>query len=150
MANMYSFLNSMQRGSGSAYLIIMPVYCLTNPTNKDLIFLMLNSSTDQKRFSQAIGWVWISVLSVFTKQNKKYLQILILLLLLFILTANGFSPGGSGTTMRHNTHITQNNTTIKRNTALKTTHTINTLHRMKIHQSQLQLYKVVLIKISML
>jgi hypothetical protein len=34
-------------------------------------------------------------------------------LLIFILTANGFSPGGSGTTIRHNTqttHITQNNT----------------------------------------
>jgi hypothetical protein len=73
---------------------------------------------------------------------------------LFILTANGFSPGGSGTTIRHNTqitHITQNNTTIKRNTAHKTTHTIkDTLHRMKIQQSQLQLYKVVLIKISMI
>jgi hypothetical protein len=44
----------------------------------------------------------------------------------FILTANGFLPGGSGTTVRHNTqitHITQNNTTIKRNTAHKTTHT---------------------------
>jgi hypothetical protein len=31
----------------------------------------------------------------------------ILLLLLFIWTANGFVPGGSGTTIRH---ITQNNT----------------------------------------
>jgi hypothetical protein len=73
-----------------------------------------------------------------------------LLLLLFILTARGFLPGGSGSTIRHNTqitHIPQNNTTIKRNTAHKTTHTINTLHRMKIQQSQLQLYKVVLIKI---
>jgi hypothetical protein len=29
------------------------------------------------------------------------------LLLLFILTANGFSPGGSGTTIRHNTHHTE-------------------------------------------
>jgi hypothetical protein len=59
-----------------------------------------------------------------------------------------FSPGGSGTTIRHNTqitHITQNNTTIKQNTAHKTTHTINTLHRMKIQQSQLQLYEIVLI-----
>jgi hypothetical protein len=59
------------------------------------------------------------------------------------LTANGFSPGGSGTTIRHNTqitHITQNNTTIKRNTEHKTTHTINTLNRMKIEQSQLELY----------
>jgi hypothetical protein len=85
---------------------------------------------------------------------------LLLLLLLFILTANGFLPGGSGTTIRHNkqiTHITQNNTTIKRNTAHKTTHTVNTLHRMNttysrilVQQSQLQFYKVVLIKISSL
>jgi hypothetical protein len=33
--------------------------------------------------------------------------------LLFMLTANGFLPGGSGTTIRHSTqitHITQNNT----------------------------------------
>jgi hypothetical protein len=39
---------------------------------------------------------------------------------LFILTANGFLPGGSGATIKHNkqiTHITQNNTMIKRNTA---------------------------------
>jgi hypothetical protein len=46
----------------------------------------------------------------------------------------GFLPGGSGYTIRHNkqiTHITQNNTTIKRNTAHTTTHTIKeTLHRM--------------------
>jgi hypothetical protein len=50
------------------------------------------------------------------------------LLYIFILTANGFSPGGSGTTIRHNTqttHITQNNTTIKRNTVHKNTHTHN-------------------------
>jgi hypothetical protein len=36
-----------------------------------------------------------------------------LLLLLFILTANGFLPGENGTTIRHNTQITritQNNT----------------------------------------
>jgi hypothetical protein len=46
-------------------------------------------------------------------------------LLLFILTANGFLPSGSGTTVGHNTqitHITQNNTTLKQNTAHKTTH----------------------------
>jgi hypothetical protein len=64
---------------------------------------------------------------------------------LFILAENGVSPSGSGTAIRHNTqitHITQNNTMIKGNTAHKTTHTINTLHRMKM-QSQLQLYKVV-------
>jgi hypothetical protein len=44
-------------------------------------------------------------------------------ILLFILTANGFLPGGSDNTIRHNkqiTHVTQNNTTIKRNTAHKT------------------------------
>jgi hypothetical protein len=55
--------------------------------------------------------------------------------IIIYLTANGASPGGSGTTIKHNTqttHITQNNTTIKRNTVHKTTHTINTLHRMKI------------------
>jgi hypothetical protein len=80
-------------------------------------------------------------------------MLLRILLLLFILIANGFSPGGSGTTIRHKTqitHITQNNTTIKRNTAHKTTHTINTVHRMKIQQSQLQLFKVASIKISMM
>jgi hypothetical protein len=56
------------------------------------------------------------------------------ILLLFILSANGFLPDGSVTTIRHNTqitHITQNNTTLKRNTAHKTTQTIqDTLHRM--------------------
>jgi hypothetical protein len=57
------------------------------------------------------------------KQNCDFL-----LLVSFILTANGFLPGGSGTTIRHNSHITQNNKKIKRNTAHKTTHTINTLH----------------------
>jgi hypothetical protein len=38
------------------------------------------------------------------------------LLLLFILTANGYLPGGSGTTIRHNKqikHITQNYTNDK-------------------------------------
>jgi hypothetical protein len=41
--------------------------------------------------------------------NIKYL----VLLLLFILTANGVLPGGIGTTIRHNiqiTHVTQNGT----------------------------------------
>jgi hypothetical protein len=61
-------------------------------------------------------------------------QSFIIIIIIIHLTANGFLPGGSGTTIRHNTqitHITQNNTTIKRNTAHKTTHTINdTLHRM--------------------
>jgi hypothetical protein len=31
---------------------------------------------------------------------------IIIILLLFILTANGFLPGGSGITIRHNTQIT--------------------------------------------
>jgi hypothetical protein len=69
--------------------------------------------------------------------NQELLLLLLLLLLfiyLFILTANGVLPDGSGYTIRHNkqiTHITQNNTTIKRNTTHKTTHTIkDTLHRM--------------------
>jgi hypothetical protein len=45
------------------------------------------------------------------------------------------------------THITQNNTTIKRNTAHKTIHTIkDTLHRMNTNKSQLQLYKLILIR----
>jgi hypothetical protein len=44
------------------------------------------------------------------------------IVLLFIVTANGFLPGGSGTTIRHNTqitHITQN----YRNNKGHTTHT---------------------------
>jgi hypothetical protein len=72
-------------------------------------------------------------------------------LLLFILTANGVLPGGSGTTIRHNTqitHITQNNTPHS-NTAHKTAQTIkdtlDTINTMQI-QLQLQLYKLILIK----
>jgi hypothetical protein len=44
------------------------------------------------------------------------------LFLYLYLTVNGVSPGGSGTTIRHNTqitHIIQNNTTMKRNTVHK-------------------------------
>jgi hypothetical protein len=62
--------------------------------------------------------------SLFAVTQKKYiyknstlnLQIrpyTLLFLLLFVLTVNGFLPGGSGSTIRHNTqitHITQNNT----------------------------------------
>jgi hypothetical protein len=72
-------------------------------------------------------------LEVIESDNPELL-LLLLLLLLLILTANGVLPGSSGNTISHNTqitHITQNNTTIKRNTAHKTTHTIkDTLHRM--------------------
>jgi hypothetical protein len=60
------------------------------------------------------------------KEDLKPRVVIVIILLLFILTANGFSLGGSGTTGRHNTQITrttQNSTTIKRNTAHKTTHT---------------------------
>jgi hypothetical protein len=49
----------------------------------------------------------------------------VIIILLFILTANGVSPGGSDTTIIHNTqstNITQNNTTIKRNTAYTKLH----------------------------
>jgi hypothetical protein len=61
------------------------------------------------------------------------------LLLLFILTANGFLPGGSSTTIRYNiqiTRITQNNTMIKRNTAHNKGHTTQNAY----NESQLQLY----------
>jgi hypothetical protein len=37
-----------------------------------------------------------------TVNNEK-----LLFYLLFILIANGFSPGGSGTTIKHNTHHTK-------------------------------------------
>jgi hypothetical protein len=57
----------------------------------------------------------------------------------YLLTANGFFPGGSVYTIRHKkqiTHITQNNTKIKRNTAHKTTHAIkDTLHRMNTNNN---------------
>jgi hypothetical protein len=55
---------------------------------------------------------WSLKLLVNIKLDTLY-NILLILLLLFILTANGVSPGGSGTTIRYNTqttHITQNNT----------------------------------------
>jgi hypothetical protein len=37
--------------------------------------------------------------------------IIIIIIYLFILTANGFLPGGSGTTIRHNTQITHHTQT---------------------------------------
>jgi hypothetical protein len=60
--------------------------------------------------------------STFHSQRHENIKLL-LLLLLFILTANRFSPVVSGTTIRHNTeitHITQNNAMIRRNTAHNT------------------------------
>jgi hypothetical protein len=72
-------------------------------------------------------------------------------ILLFLLTANGFLPDGSGTTVRHNT---QNNTSRSKktqNTKLQKTikGTLHTMNTMQI-QLQLQLYKLILIKISIL
>jgi hypothetical protein len=65
-----------------------------------------------------------------------------MIIIIIILTGNGFLPGGSGTTIRHNTrttHIKQNNTTLKRNIAHKTTQTIkDTRHTMNTMQIQLQ------------
>jgi hypothetical protein len=54
-------------------------------------------------------------------------------LLLFILTENGFLPGSSGTTIRHNTqitHITHNNTphSIKHSTQNYTNNKEHTTH----------------------
>jgi hypothetical protein len=85
-------------------------------------------------------YIFVEVSDVITRKNFEQCEDstdgTLLLLLLFIFNANGFSPGGSDTTIKHNTqtiHITQNNTRIKRNTVHKITHTINTLHRKKIH-----------------
>jgi hypothetical protein len=70
--------------------------------------------------------------------------------LLFILTANGFLPGGSRTTIRHNTQITH----IKQNThhAQTKQSTQNYTHNKEhtTHCEQLQLYKLILIKLSTL
>jgi hypothetical protein len=71
---------------------------------------------------------------------RPYVYAMCCLCLLFILTANGVSPGGNGNTIRHNkqiTHIAQNNTTIKRNTTHKTTHTIKDTTQNKYKQSQI-------------
>jgi hypothetical protein len=75
---------------------------------------------------------------------------IVLLLLLFNLTANVYLPGGSGTIIRHNTQITH-----KQNIAHKTSQlikdTLHTLHTMQIllqlQQIQLQLCKLILILI---
>jgi hypothetical protein len=64
--------------------------------------------------------------NMFTYSPLSATYLLLLFINLYFLTANGFIPDGSRTTIRHNTqttHITQNNTTIKRNTVHKTTHT---------------------------
>jgi hypothetical protein len=71
---------------------------------------------------------------------------------LFILNANWFLPGGSGTTIRqhtNNTNHTKQHTTLKQNTAHKTTQTIkDTLHTMNAMQIQLQLQLNILILIK--
>jgi hypothetical protein len=56
---------------------------------------------------EAMQWVFL------------YLSISHIIIILLILTANGYLPGDSGNTVTHNT---QNKTTIKRNTAHNTTH----------------------------
>jgi hypothetical protein len=90
-------------------------------------------------FERSFFWsvqVNLNGLRCFNVNLRKYYSynlLLLISLLLFILTANGYLPGNSVTTIRHNTlitHYTQNNTTIKWNTAHKTTHTINTLYKM--------------------
>jgi hypothetical protein len=61
--------------------------------------------------------------------------IIFIILLLFILTANGFLSGRSSTTIRHNTqitHIAHNNTMIKRNTAHKFTHTLHKMNKLSL------------------
>jgi predicted metalloprotease len=71
--------------------------------------------------------------------------IIIIIIYVFILNADEFLPGGSGTTVRHNTQITH--TTLKQNTAHKTKqtkkdllHTNNTVEiKLQLQQIQLQL-----------
>jgi hypothetical protein len=75
-----------------------------------------------------VNYTWACALQLGkTKENLRDVSY-ILLLLLFILTANGFVPGGSGTTIQHNT---QNNTTLKHNSTQNYTkdtyYTINTI-----------------------
>jgi hypothetical protein len=87
-----------------------------------------------------------------TDFSEEHSVSLFIILLLFILTANGVSPGGSGTTIRHNTqvtHITQNNATIKRNTLHKTAHIITNLHRMKMHNHNYNTQSQLLILFSL-
>jgi hypothetical protein len=50
--------------------------------------------------------VTISIRIIYTASEKN-----IIIIYLFILTANGFLPSGSGTTIRHNTQITSHKTT---------------------------------------
>jgi hypothetical protein len=63
------------------------------------------------------------------------ISIIIFVLLLFILTANGFVPGGSGNTIRHNT---QNNTAHSNKTAHKITKTIKDIYYTQYIQIKLQ------------
>jgi hypothetical protein len=64
-------------------------------------------------FMDILSTYYRFTLSAITHKLKILYISVILLLLLFILTANGFLAGGSGSTVRHNaqiTHLTQNNT----------------------------------------
>jgi hypothetical protein len=73
--------------------------------------------------------------------------IIIIIIIIIILTANGVLPGGSGTTVRHNTQITHHTQTNTNNKG-HTTHNeydanIITLQQIQL---QLQLNKLILIK----
>jgi hypothetical protein len=68
------------------------------------------------------GWRWHKPTSIFSQNKESRLKTIIILFLLFIITANGFSLGGSRTTIRHNTQITHNEQT-KHNTQIYTHNT---------------------------
>jgi hypothetical protein len=91
--------------------------CFTDQCNRSDILLTLSllgdmSNTDARE-SPIFCWFWRLCPSlVFVTSKIKWRHHY--MLLLFILTTNRFLPGGSDTTVRHNTqitpHITQNNT----------------------------------------
>jgi hypothetical protein len=99
------------------------------------------------------GAAKIGILVAATPSEPNLTPYQFIILLLFIITANGFSLGGSDTTIEHNkqiTHFTQNNTTIKRNTAHKTTNNKGHTTQNEYKQSQLKLYKLILLKTKIL
>jgi hypothetical protein len=93
-----------------------------------------------------------SAMRVTCSSHLILLELIILsILLLFILTANGYLPGGSGNTrtIRHNkqiTNVTQNNTTIKK--TANYTYIKDTLHRMNTNNHNY--YYIKKVKISLL
>jgi hypothetical protein len=66
-----------------------------------------------------------------TQPSSLTKESLVEFLLLFILTENGFLPGGSGTTIRHNTQITHHVQTKHKHKTIQTIkdtlHTMNTI-----------------------